>query len=238
MTTGCKLRCPRWESLQPSRIKFLGSNVADSSCKGIMQLASPAQHKMTPENRGYQHSQFRAVPLTPVQLMICRAPSLPSTPGSCGLGLRSRPFLRLRNESMPPLPALPFPPRLSYPSAGKVELWSASSLQGAVSSRTIWTPPPLLGLRVDPFWRGRGRENDVTGGGGGGCRSGGEDGDGSGVVLLWLSASPSGEMLSAGFDRLMDPSVRGPGEPLPESRSESCLEWVEPPWVAASSGFL
>lgn len=87
------------------------------------------------------------------QLMIWRAPSLPSTPGSVGLGLRSRPFLRLRKANIPLLGGLaPFLIKFSYPSAGKVELLSASSLQLPVSSRTICTPPPLLILREEAFF--------------------------------------------------------------------------------------
>lgn len=85
-----------------------------------------------------------------LQLMICRVPSLPRTPGSVGLGLRSRPFFRLKNESIPLLPGLPLLPAPSSPSAGRVELWSASSLQLPDSSRTICTPPPLLGFRRVP----------------------------------------------------------------------------------------
>lgn len=55
------------------------------------------------------------------QLMICRAPSLPRTPGSCGFGLLSRPFLRLRKESIPLLVDFPLP-LASNPSAGRVAL--------------------------------------------------------------------------------------------------------------------
>ena len=42
--------------------------------------------------------------------IICRAPSLPKTPGSCGLGLLSRPFFRLKKDSMPLFLPLPLPP--------------------------------------------------------------------------------------------------------------------------------
>ena len=95
--------------------------------------------------------------------MICRAPSFPRIPGSVGLGLRSRPFFRVRNESIPPLEALPLIAAPSSPSAGRVELWLASSLQLPASSRTICTPPPLLIFRVAPRGReegGRGRWKD------------------------------------------------------------------------------
>lgn len=71
---------------------------------------------------------------------------------------------------MPLLDCLPLPAP-SKPSAGRVELWSASSLQLPASSKTICTPPPLLIFLVAPPGRGaggNGRWKDGAGGIGGG----------------------------------------------------------------------
>ena len=86
------------------------------------------------------------------QLIICRAPSFPRTPGSVGFGLRSRPFF-LRKENMPL-----FDPDFNFAlfESDMVALWSARFVQLPVSSRTICTPPPLLIFLVAPRGLGGG----------------------------------------------------------------------------------
>ena len=172
------------------------------------------------------------------QVIICRAPSFPRTPGSCGLGLLSRPFFRLKKESMPLFP-FPFASGLSTPSAGKVDLWSASSLQLPASSSTICTPPPLLVLRVAPrgrwgccCWAGNGRWKEgapcVLGDGG---RLVGASGGSSRV-------SPTVVIASGCVTRLADPSFCEGGEPPEASGCDSCRECVVPARGRHSSGFL
>ena len=75
--------------------------------------------------------------------MICRAPSRPRTPGSCGFGLEPRPFL-VKKPSMPCLPLC----CAVWPSLGMVLLGSVNPDQLPVSSRTTCTPPATEVLRL------------------------------------------------------------------------------------------
>ena len=91
--------------------------------------------------------------------MTCRAPILPKTPASLGLGLLSLPFFRDRKPSTLPL----FLSFMLTASAGNVAVWSERFDQLPLSSKTIDTPPPLLTCRRAAWglYGGRGRLNDI-----------------------------------------------------------------------------
>ena len=89
----------------------------------------------------------------PPELMTTRAPSLPSTPGSLGFGLRALPPFLLKKPSMPVVFCPPMFPTPFTPSTGSVAFLSARSDQGPVSSNVTCIPPPFEALRVPP--RGR-----------------------------------------------------------------------------------
>src|SRR5690242_4304962 len=100
--------------------------------------------------------------------MTTRAPSLPNTPLSFGLGLFVRPFLPLRNPNIPPEPSL-LPSPILLASVGKVASWRASSDQLPLPSRVTCTPPVGLVIRWPATigtWRAR--KSFCSGGGGAG----------------------------------------------------------------------
>lgn len=87
--------------------------------------------------------------------MTTRAPSLPSTPLSFGLGLLFRPFLLFRNPNMPPEPSF-LESTTVLASVGRVASWRASSDQLPPPSSVTETPP--VGLATRLLVGGKGRE--------------------------------------------------------------------------------
>ena len=123
----------------------------------VQRCKSGVESRQWVNARGIRTKRVRKKQAVHVLLMMTRAPSLPNTPLSLALGLLSRPFLRLRNPSMPDGFSV-------WAFCTSAELWLAISVHEPVSLRTTCTPPPMLVLRWEPRWRlFMGRENEGVG---------------------------------------------------------------------------